>query len=207
MLSIGLLLGLPLVPTTTAAAAAPTISGGVTVLGEKDFHQVIKGDDIWFIKFYAPWCHFCKKMAPMWHDLSTIQADVKIAKVDCTVHKSLCLSYNVDTYPSLKYIKKGIVHDYMGSKEKDPLVAFMHKIQGHYWTEISSESEIASLYPSGPHSGANNGVVFLLTLRLQRSSDASALVIGQSGMNAVGGSREEWGLTDEDTWAMQVSAH
>ncbi len=68
-------------------------------------------------------------MAPMWHELSTTQTDVKIAKVDCTVHKSLCQSYNVDNYPALKYIKNGVVHDYMGSKEKDHLVAFMAKIK------------------------------------------------------------------------------
>ena len=149
------------------------------MLGEKDFHQTLDGEGIWLIKFYAPWCHFCKKMAPMWHELSTSQTDVKIAKVDCTVHKSLCESYHIDTYPTLKYIKHGAVHDYLGSKDKDHLVAFMHKIKGHYWVEISSEEEISTLYPTGPHGelhhGMNNGVVFLLTLRLPERSDASGV--------------------------------
>ena len=82
-------------------------SGDVIALGETDFHQALDSQDIWFVEFYAPWCSFCQKLAPVWHELSTAQTDVKIAKIDCTKSKALCGkdAYDINSYPTFKYIK------------------------------------------------------------------------------------------------------
>lgn len=53
----------------------------------------VRDGNPWFIKFYAPWCSHCKRMAPMWDDFNTQYGDqVNIAKVDCTASnaKELC---------------------------------------------------------------------------------------------------------------------
>merc|ERR1712232_1090325 len=75
---------------------------------EADFESKIKGGDV-FVKFYAPWCGHCKRLAPTWTELAgKVSGDkVTIAKVDCTKQKSLCTTHGVRGYPTLKYFKGG----------------------------------------------------------------------------------------------------
>ena len=52
-----------------------------------------RGDKPWFIKFFAPWCGHCKKLAPIWKDFADNNKDgVNVIKVDCTAEdsKTLC---------------------------------------------------------------------------------------------------------------------
>ena len=63
-----------------------TVDNGLYVLNEKSFAKHIETGDH-FIKFYAPWCGHCQKLAPAWAELAKAfedNAKVKIAKLDCT---------------------------------------------------------------------------------------------------------------------------
>ena len=73
--------------------------GPVMELNESDFdfHTAL---DVTFVKFYAPWCGFCQRLAPTWEELavedfSELQQEVKIAKIDCTKYSSVCQQYKV----------------------------------------------------------------------------------------------------------------
>ncbi len=75
------------------AAPSPVVS-----LNSDTFSDVVsKAGVVTFVKFFAPWCGHCKRMAPTWDELAQKYADVDdvvIAKVDCTSHdnknKELC---------------------------------------------------------------------------------------------------------------------
>lgn len=68
----------------------PEPKSSLIVLTDDSFtHFVTKGS--FFIKFYAPWCGHCQKLAPVWDDLAdTFNHDnkVNIAKVGKSVGDS-----------------------------------------------------------------------------------------------------------------------
>eukprot|EP01071_Lankesteria_metandrocarpae_P005471 Lankesteria_metandrocarpae@DN4002_c0_g1_i3.p1 len=81
----------------------------------------------WFVKFYAPWCGHCKRLAPTWDELAAKMAnEANIAKVDCTVEKELCARFTVKGFPTLMLFKSGNVYKYQGSRELDALVEFVN---------------------------------------------------------------------------------
>lgn len=62
-----------------------------------------------FVKFFAPWCGHCKKLAPTW-ELLAQSADLsgaQIGRVDCTSNAALCKSYGVRAFPALIMVEPG----------------------------------------------------------------------------------------------------
>ncbi|XP_056266455.1 protein disulfide-isomerase TMX3-like [Pseudoliparis swirei] len=52
------------------------------------FMETRGDDDVWLIKFYAPWCSFCKQLDPLWHqigsELRRQGSPVSVGKADAT---------------------------------------------------------------------------------------------------------------------------
>lgn len=115
-------------------------SSQVVTLTSANFDEVVKGStDAFLIKFYAPWCGHCKRLAPLWHRLSKSLLDsgsnAKVAKVDCTVHRRVCSRFGVAGYPTLLFVKDGQVYKYQQSRS---LNAFLDFVNGGYKKETST---------------------------------------------------------------------
>ncbi len=78
-----------------------------------------------FVKFYAPWCGHCKKLAPIWDQLADKLKDenVVIAKYDATANENV--DVNIKGFPTLKYYKNGNAIDYSGGRDLDSLLKFV----------------------------------------------------------------------------------
>lgn len=99
--------------------------GPVTVIVGKQFDEIVKDTtkDV-LVKYYAPWCGHCKKLAPVWEELGEAYKDNKnivIAKFDATVNEAE--GVEIRGYPTLKFYprdnKDGV--DFDGERDLDSI--------------------------------------------------------------------------------------
>jgi len=123
------------------------VDNGLYVLNEKSFAKHIETGDH-FIKFYAPWCGHCQKLAPAWAELAKAfedNAKVKIAKLDCTQAQSVCQANEVRGYPTLQYIRNGkLVEAYKGGRDLASLKEFISEMSGSEGKEAAPVEEVKS---------------------------------------------------------------
>jgi len=113
--------------TAIALVLATYTSAAVPSLTPANYESITDGKTV-FIKFFAPWCGHCKKMAPDWEKLSDdwASSDVGlIAEVDCTTDgKPLCDQNGVKGFPTLKYGDPMALEDYSGGRSLKDLEDF-----------------------------------------------------------------------------------
>lgn len=145
------------------------VDNGLWVLSEKSFTKHVESGHH-FIKFYAPWCGHCQKLAPAWADLAKAHEDspVKVAKLDCTQAQSICKDNQVRGYPTLHFIKDGkIVETYKGGRDLASLkdfVATMTDNAGEQAAKAEEEvksSDVAMIDKDSFEQTVKEGVVFV----------------------------------------------
>ncbi|XP_037069790.1 thioredoxin domain-containing protein 5-like [Pollicipes pollicipes] len=122
----------------------------------EDFDSKIQENNH-FVKFFAPWCGHCKRLAPTWDELSEKynQADdseVTIARVDCTTDSTVCSAHEVTGYPTLKFFGKdgGEPVKYKGARDLASLEKFIKQQLGQ---ESEGEDENTSVEVPAPVKG------------------------------------------------------
>ncbi|CEF66381.1 Protein disulfide-isomerase A3 [Strongyloides ratti] len=120
--------------------------GSVVELTDSNFYNKIDDYEIALVKFYAPWCGHCKRMAPEFDKaaikLKTNDPPVTLIKVDCTVEKKVCEDYKVQGFPTLKIFRRGVISaDYEGPRDADGIVKFMRGQSGPSSKELKTVAE------------------------------------------------------------------
>lgn len=99
----------------------------------------------YFVKFYAPWCGHCQKLAPTWEELAKrfeSNNRVSIARVDCTTERSVCNTHEIKGYPTLLFIKDGSVAErYTGQRTLEEMDKFVRRLTNGEANEGSNVAE------------------------------------------------------------------
>jgi protein disulfide-isomerase-like protein len=113
--------------------ALALLSGASAVmLTPENYDEATAGKSV-FIKFFAPWCGHCKKLAPAWNKLmDEFEGDATrlVADVDCTAEgKPLCDANGVKGFPTLKFGDPASLEDYKGGRD-------LKDLQTHVQTKL-----------------------------------------------------------------------
>jgi thioredoxin 1 len=99
---------------------------------DQNFKQeVLEGDKVVLVDFWAPWCGPCKMQGPIVEELSNDfanEAKVKVMKMNVDENPEVSQQYSILSIPTLKIFKGGeIVADMVGLQSKESLASQIKK--------------------------------------------------------------------------------
>lgn len=72
------------------------------------FNEIISGEQLTLVDFFATWCGPCKMMHPILEQLKEKMGDdIRILKVDVDKNEALSMQYRIQSVPTLMLFKKG----------------------------------------------------------------------------------------------------
>jgi thiol-disulfide isomerase/thioredoxin len=123
----------------------------VTNLSEDLWDRRVKGDQIWMVEFYAPWCTHCKAMTQIWKDTAEeLEGDVQFGAVNCEMHRAWCMGkrWQIRSYPTVKIIhaSEDVTETYPVNlhKTKESLLKFARTAMGD-WRWLFGSSRVVPL--------------------------------------------------------------
>eukprot|EP00898_Chlorokybus_atmophyticus_P002987 jgi/Chlat1/368/Chrsp10S00050 len=116
------------------AAVVSCAAASVVDLTDDTFNDAVADGKAYFIKFFAPWCGHCKRLAPTWEELGEAldgEEGLEIAKVDCTTSRKTCETAQIRGYPTLKAYYNGEEYKkYQGQRDVNSLKEFALGVAG-----------------------------------------------------------------------------
>lgn len=109
---------------------------------ESSFTDIVEGNNLVIIDFWAEWCGPCRAYGPVFERVSEEFTDVVFAKVDTEVEQALAGSFGIRSIPTTIAFKEGIgVYMQPGALPEDALRDLITKLQGLDMDEVRKELE------------------------------------------------------------------
>lgn len=73
------------------------------------FNEIIKGEGLTLVDFFATWCGPCKMMHPVLEQLKDeLGESVRVIKIDVDKNMDLSIQYRIQSVPTLMLFKNGV---------------------------------------------------------------------------------------------------
>lgn len=93
-----------------------------------EYQELVKGDKMVLIDFFATWCGPCKMLAPVIEQIANEHSEMEVVKVDVDKVAELAVLYNVASIPTLVFIKDGkCVNEHVGFATKAEIEAMIEE--------------------------------------------------------------------------------
>ncbi|KAB0790649.1 hypothetical protein PPYR_14902 [Photinus pyralis] len=144
---------------------------GLIELTDENFEKHVSSGKH-FVKFYAPWCGHCQKLAPVWERLAEsleFEPEVSVAKIDCTQFRSICNNFDIKGYPTLLWLEDGKrIDKYQGQRTHEELKTYVNKMLGSNKADVNeqksetvSSSAVMILTGDDFNHGIEKGITFV----------------------------------------------
>lgn len=121
----------------------------VSSLTERMWHKNLRGNTVWLVEFYAPWCKHCQSFVQSWKKIaeSLKYTDLEVAAVNCETEINLCReTFNIRSYPTIRMVNKGMgmQQEYLATKDVDNIVNWATDIQSE-WSWLVKNSNLETI--------------------------------------------------------------
>lgn len=99
------------------------------------FLDIYKKDSrSWLVKFYAPWCHYCRQLEPVYMQVAQTLAnegsEVVVGRIDCTRFTAVTTTFPVKGFPTILFIHPDYIVEYDGDRTKEEITDFARRLSG-----------------------------------------------------------------------------
>jgi len=154
------------------------------MLNNNNFKSYIQSNDLVLVNFYAPWCHWSRRLMPTWHNTASIVSkkpygyNTKIAMVDCTHADSVqtCRNSHINAFPMVAVFRGNVnTHEfYHGDRTTEAFVQFIENVR--------SKVNHDDVHKALGHKGGNNAV------KVRKGGPEGCMISGFVMVNKVPGS-------------------
>ncbi|MGW7682780.1 thioredoxin [Kribbella sp. NPDC054772] len=78
-------------------------------LTQDNFNEVVGGDGLVLVDFWAEWCGPCKMFGPVFEKSSETHEDITFGKVDTEAQAELAQAFQIASIPTLMAVRDGVV--------------------------------------------------------------------------------------------------
>ena len=103
----------------------------IDVSTKEEFDKYIMSSEYVISMFHADWCGHCRRFLPVFDKASRfkeINSKWKFLKIPCSKYGSLCDSFNVNGYPTIKIFKNSKEIKISPPRELEPFLEFLLKL-------------------------------------------------------------------------------